>query len=341
MDKLTLIINLCAKYIVDPNCVYDMYNSYLIVMKRLSSTTTNEGCTVTVDVEHAQFIASELEVVQILDTHNVCDIINTYDKYTVGKTVVSDKFNKYMINQCTVYYFKSIQAALTHNKQLTNYYQNSDSDSISSIWSKWHDNGQKYSEGEHVGGKKRGRWTNWFDNGQLYSKGEYIDGQKTGIWLRWYNSGQKRSDGQYINGVKIGVWTYWYANGQKKLTGEYIDGKESGRWQSWHINGQNESNGEYISGYMSGHWSKWHDNGVKNSEGVYVDGKRVGSWSERYDNSQRRSKGRYVDGKRMGSWTEWHKNGHILHEGEYDDLKGLLVTNGQVSGYWSNNSRYT
>jgi antitoxin component YwqK of YwqJK toxin-antitoxin module len=68
---------------------------------------------------------------------------------------------------------------------------------------KYDENGQKESEGNHKNGKKNGKWTEWYINGQIYVEGNYTDGKQDGKTTNWYENGQIMSEGDYKDGVCI------------------------------------------------------------------------------------------------------------------------------------------
>src|SRR5690348_3690982 len=78
------LVQLCTEkgYIDDEAYVYKMIlDTYIVVMKKLPTTITNEKRTNVVDAAHAKFRASELEVVFIVNVNDLNDrpnnVINT------------------------------------------------------------------------------------------------------------------------------------------------------------------------------------------------------------------------------------------------------------------------
>jgi antitoxin component YwqK of YwqJK toxin-antitoxin module len=74
-------------------------------------------------------------------------------------------------------------------------------------------------------GIKQGYWEKYFDNGNLYSKGSYINGKRDGIWEKYYYNGQLESKGSYKNDKKDGIWEEWFYHGDFWYEGEWDMGK--------------------------------------------------------------------------------------------------------------------
>ena len=82
------------------------------------------------------------------------------------------------------------------------------------LWTFWHVNGTKFSEGHYDHDQQTGLWTVWYDNGIKGSEGYYDHDQQTGLWTFWHVNGTKFSEGHFDNhGQRIGLWTYWNDNG--------------------------------------------------------------------------------------------------------------------------------
>ena len=55
------------------------------------------------------------------------------------------------------------------------------------VWTSWHENGNKNSEGKYINGKEDGKYRVWHPNGKLFYKGQYDMGHKVGVW-EFYDS---------------------------------------------------------------------------------------------------------------------------------------------------------
>jgi antitoxin component YwqK of YwqJK toxin-antitoxin module len=60
---------------------------------------------------------------------------------------------------------------------------------------------------------KEGLFTFWHENGQKKSEGTYLNGLIEGVFTVWHENGQKKSEGTYLKGRKEGVFTYWNEDG--------------------------------------------------------------------------------------------------------------------------------
>lgn len=53
----------------------------------------------------------------------------------------------------------------------------------------------------------------WHDNGQKWLEGNMQNGEKDGIWTYWNMDGQKAEERHYQNGDKVGIWRVWNRSG--------------------------------------------------------------------------------------------------------------------------------
>ena len=63
-----------------------------------------------------------------------------------------------------------------------------------------------------------GIFTMYHDDGRKMSEGRYKNGEETGLWKHWYENGTLYKEGRYENGKKIGLWQNWFPNGEKSFT---------------------------------------------------------------------------------------------------------------------------
>lgn len=257
MNTLEVVMDLCEEYISDSNYVYKLCDGkYIVVMKKLPETVTNENRLSVFDPTRAKFRASVLDVVFIVNIYDTNDrpqqVLNKFRQYelmyTVGENIVPHEFNEDIDVVCTggIHYFKTIDTAYT------------------------------FSGGQFNNDKFTGHRPSWYDNGQKCQEGMCVNGKRSGIWTTWHENGQKAFEGEYVNGEHTGRWTVWHENGYTESEGEYVDGERSRHWTEWHTNGQKKSEGEYVNGEQSGRWTEWNTNGQKAFEGEYVDGERLG-----------------------------------------------------------------
>ncbi|MCL2132284.1 MAG: hypothetical protein FWH36_07535 [Lentimicrobiaceae bacterium] len=75
---------------------------------------------------------------------------------------------------------------------------------------------KKYIEGKYNKEEARnGVWTSWHENGNKNSEGKYIDGQLDGKYRVWYENGKLRYKGQYKMGIRVDVWEFYDVEGNK------------------------------------------------------------------------------------------------------------------------------
>ena len=64
-----------------------------------------------------------------------------------------------------------------------------------------------------MSGKQEGVWTSWHGNGQKATEGTYKNNKREGVWTGWRASGQKWGETPHKNGEQEGVSTYWDETG--------------------------------------------------------------------------------------------------------------------------------
>lgn len=339
MCTLEKLNNICSEYIKNPIFVYKKCNNrlndskdtykerdWLIVMKKLEITKTNESRLDVLDERYAKFRADKCEVIKIINIHTLATtayVINKYDcietKYEVGKIVEAHEFDNDKEKVCSsgIHYFKSLEAAYFYELLIKQ----------DGILIKWHDNGQKGAEGKYLNRMKSGKWESWYDNGQLESSGKYENGVQIGEWTNWHDNGNFSLDGKYEEGKKIGKWKRWFDNGIIKSEEEYLKGELSGVSMTWFYSGTKSSEGSYLNGKKTGRWTILFPNSMK-VEKEYLNGKLSGKVKLYYDNNIMKEKGEYLNGHKEGRWTSWYRDYRRIKkcEGEYK--------NGKKTGLW-------
>lgn len=215
MSTLNELKDRCKKYMLDSQYVYKLCHSthtrrvWIVIMKKLFDTITNELRDGIIDIRYAKFRANKLQVVTIIDYHNPkrrskkiihkpeCNMFPS-TVYIKGHTIEPDKYDYDLNIICSngIHYFNNIEAAYYY--KLIN-----------------HD----YS----------GVWKMYGDNGEIVISCTYENGIKHGNYISYYPSGNKNSEGTYIDDVKNGYWTY-YLCGDVCEEGSYVDNKKHGRW---------------------------------------------------------------------------------------------------------------
>ncbi|MCK9613238.1 MAG: hypothetical protein WC401_00095 [Bacteroidales bacterium] len=78
----------------------------------------------------------------------------------------------------------------------------------------YYSNHQKYMEGGYKEGKRNGKWSSWHQNGNKWSEGNFVDGIDDGERTVYHENGEKYFQGTYKNGKKTGVWKFWDDKGE-------------------------------------------------------------------------------------------------------------------------------
>jgi isocitrate dehydrogenase kinase/phosphatase len=114
------LLKKCAKYTTNESYVYKICcdilskkdktsRKWLVVMKKIKGTQTNEDRSEVADFNHAKFRANKLKVIKIFNKNNPDltkqSIINKYDekklRYTVGRIVKIDDYDRKIENVCS------------------------------------------------------------------------------------------------------------------------------------------------------------------------------------------------------------------------------------------------
>jgi antitoxin component YwqK of YwqJK toxin-antitoxin module len=310
LDEIKILYK---RYIDDPVNVYKKCrDQWIVIMKPLPGTRTNESRDNVRDPGYAKFRANKLKVLVIFSifdpSKRMRAIINTYDdtvklKYKVNKIVRPDNFDNNLNRICAggVHYFKSIDAAFYWGSR---YFK-------SGHWCQWYSDGQIGREGDYQDGKQTGHWCSWYSDGQIESEGDYQDGKRTGHWRAWHANGQIKREGDYQDDKQTSHWCLWYSDGRMHVEGYFQNGKRTGHCCSWYSNGQMITEGDYQDDKQTGHWCSWYPCGQMNETGDYQDGKQTGHGCSWHENGQIESEGDYQDGKRTGHWCSWYPDGQI------------------------------
>jgi antitoxin component YwqK of YwqJK toxin-antitoxin module len=73
---------------------------------------------------------------------------------------------------------------------------------------------------------REGLFTAYHENGQRASEGMYDDGLETGTWRDYHDNGQLAAEGEYVNGKEHGVWRHWDREGREEKPTRYEHGEE-------------------------------------------------------------------------------------------------------------------
>jgi hypothetical protein len=180
--------------------IYKKCQEYIIVMRKLDDTITNESRLSVRSSTYAKHRANKLEVLLIIDMYygtttekSIVNRFNYYSRsklsgqiskctnYVVGSIVEPDTFDNDLENVCSngIHYFKSLERAYYYGINLCLH---------------------------------NGPYKNWRDNGELCEKSNYEYGRLHGRREIWDSSSNDRSRSQnYVYGELI--YEYKYSNG--------------------------------------------------------------------------------------------------------------------------------
>lgn len=161
-DHDMYVYKLCCDVSTD-----DQTDKWLVIMKKLPDTKTNEARNGIVDEKYAKFRANKLMVIHIIDMNNpdlseinpkkyvvnefmywndgFGRVIDKKMRYDVGQIVEPDCYDEHIDAVCTngIHYYKSIVAA---------FYQKSIPEKYTGTVLKWHSNGSFYDRFTYVNG---------------------------------------------------------------------------------------------------------------------------------------------------------------------------------------------
>ncbi|OQP59885.1 hypothetical protein A3860_35835 [Niastella vici] len=114
----------------------------------------------------------------------------------------------------------------------------------------FHPNGNLWSAGNYVHGKRDGLWVSYHYNGVMDDSISYDKGHKTGNCYGWYENGNM-SDSSSWNPDGSGVAVGWFNNGNPSYAGRYGPGeKMQGKWMYFHRNGKPSAAEMYENGKL-------------------------------------------------------------------------------------------
>jgi hypothetical protein len=270
LSTLRNLESLCKNYTQNPafvfkSCIFDK-SLYLIVLKKLSRTKTNETRKSITNHFFAKFRADKLQVVRIIDVFSFNRVVpyvtNNYEStttyYKVGHIVHPNKYDEDIENVCSegIHYFKSIEPAFMYH--IGNFIHAWNICKIKD----WYDDGVLYEEGTYIYGKKSGPWEKLHENGNLYTEVTYVNDKKSGISREWNVYGKLIEEMKYANGKLSGPWKSWYKSGKLFEEEYYVDGILNGPWYLWYENGNLCEEGTYVDGKLFGSWKIWDENGI-------------------------------------------------------------------------------
>jgi hypothetical protein len=200
---LEACIGYCAQYRNDSSIVYKSCGQYIVILRKVEDTITNESRKHVIDSNYAKYRANKLRVLCIFKKTNpeihVEAIQNTCynDKkitYYVGRVVSVDNYDHTVESVCApgIHYFKFVKAA---------YYYELPRNHTGQV-SLYNEDGRKIEETQYVNGKEHGKYIEYHANGNKRIICEYKDGKEHGKYIEYHANGNKRVECNYVDGVK-------------------------------------------------------------------------------------------------------------------------------------------
>lgn len=217
--NLAKLLKLCREYKGDSFYVYklccdslskkDKSRKWLVILKKLWNTKTNEGRPDVVDYQCAKFRGNVFGVIKIINTNKPTlvkkYIVNEYvyentrsiTIYETGMIVYPDHYDGDIKRLCSggIHYFKSpIPAFYFRNDIPTNY---------TGKWFTFRDDGEILHELDVVDGEGT-HYVRYWSKNIKEAEGSFLNTKQSGIWIRWDHLGNKISEKMYVNGEIVG-----------------------------------------------------------------------------------------------------------------------------------------
>jgi antitoxin component YwqK of YwqJK toxin-antitoxin module len=280
------------KKCMDCSSEKDKSRKWLVILKKIKSTRTNEERSGVINKNYAKFRANILKVIKIINVNDPRlikkKIVNRYKnnilEYEEGKIVVCENYDENIEHTCSngIHYYRTIEPAYVYGIVPKKY------------------TGCVYDRDP---------------NGVTIRLWNYSNGKRNGKQYIFYKNGNVMYQEEYINGKRSGEWIEKYKNGTEKLKEFYLDGVKSGKWNERSINGDIVQEGEYLRGRKTGKWIERNENTIQ--EGEYLEGRKTGKWTERTNIGTIKSEGEYKNNLKTGKWIEYNDDGSIEYDGEY------------------------
>lgn len=276
---------------------YIPLSEYIIVIKLLKKSITNEFRDNIIDPLHAYYRTNLAKVIDIFSRTNENKHLNFTVSNSNGiKYIVGMRL--YEPNIANGFYY-----VIDRMTTLRWFYPNNVPSTYTGICETYYENGRKELEFNVINGVINGKFTRWNKYGELVCENNYVDGNQTGIQVEWSDgNGTSRIKKEYnmISNRKYGKEITWSYPIEKGISGKiqsilnYEHDRLSGLCVEYYPNGKRKH--EYTYG------------GYKLNKGVDV---LHGTNIEYYSTGVIKSKYKYDNGKKVGDFVEYYSNGQI------------------------------
>ena len=187
---------------------------------------------------------------------------------------------------------------------------------IDGQYNEYYSNGNIFTSGKYVNGKKEGLWKIYTENGLLWKSYEFKNDELNGEYISYFASaGTKEVVGHYKNNKLHGIWEEYYSSGNKKKSGKYENGAKTGIFTEWFLNGGKKSVMNFENDDLNGKMVVYYENGTPFYEADMVG--RDGNVKGYNQNGTVSFEGRLEDNKRKGAWSFYDATGNIINKVEY------------------------
>ena len=187
---------------------------------------------------------------------------------------------------------------------------------INGRYEEYYNNGNLFTLGTYVNGKKEGQWKIYAENGKLWKVYEYKNDELNGKYISYYtNNGLESERGTYVNGLLNGEWVENYSSGQKKITGNYENGKRKGTFTEWYTNGVKKSSMDYNNDEVNGKVLVYYESGRLLYEADMIG--REGILKGYHLDGRLGFEGKINNNQRIGKWNFYDSLGNLYTAIEY------------------------
>ena len=230
--------------------VYKACGMYIVELKRLPDTITNEGRNGVVDRNYAKFRGNKFFVHSIkhkITNESISEIENTsYSykkiKYIVGEEI-STEFCENLNKICAegIHFFTSFDDAYYYIDNIKN-----------GIRKQWHATGRQSQIYNYKDDDLDGEYKAWHYNGEQSKNYNYKDGVVDGECKEWHCNGKQSKIYNYKYGNLDGECKQWYCDGKQSIIYNYKDGKLDGVCKEWYCDGNQSKICNYKDGNIDG-----------------------------------------------------------------------------------------
>jgi antitoxin component YwqK of YwqJK toxin-antitoxin module len=204
---------------------------WIVVMKKLIDTITNEERESVKNKLFAKHRANKLLVIEIRNKYNKTNIKEIFSscykkkiKYIVGE-IIEEEFDKNINNVCSagIHYFLSEERAFHYERK----------EHYTGVYKMWKDDGRIFGKCMFNNGIFEGQCIEYHKNGKKKAEYEYKKNKINGLYIEWYDNGYIKIICICENGVLNGLYNEWYPSGSRKNAYTYNMGNFVCTYEKW------------------------------------------------------------------------------------------------------------